>query len=192
MTLSILDKTVRRAALSEVAGLAFAAIWATRGATALHWSPEFFLPPILAISLSLAWGFLLRDPAQWQTGAMHDRKRARQMRRLRFILIFALGMTLSMMHRPDLTMTAAGLIIGASYIPVGRATSNPVQSQTGVVIIGITLIALLFPEPLHGAVAGFGTAAALWMGSLRRLQSAAEPGGQASPDFDAVVASASE
>ncbi len=158
-----------RYALTDLTGLLFAALWSMRGLTALGIVPSQGVIVTAVISLPLGWGFLRRDITQGRPERVHNHRLARQARRLRVLALFATGMVLSMLHRPDLMLVFAGLIIGASYLPLGRAMDEPVHVYTGIAILIVTMMSLCLNQPLHSAVAGLGTAIACWIGALWRL-----------------------
>lgn len=164
-----------RYALTDLGGLAFAAAWGMRGLAVLHW-PLWVCSALLAtITLPLAWGFLTRDLGQGRPEFVIDRILAARTRRARVILLLAAGTGLSIMHRPDLMLLVAGLVIGASYLPLGRAMKEPVHIGTGLAILLVTLVSLALPQPLHLLVAGLGTATACWLGAALRLMRSLPP-----------------
>ncbi|GBQ93515.1 hypothetical protein [Asaia krungthepensis] len=158
-----------RYALTDLTGLAFAALWGLRGLRGLGWAFPLDLTIIMVISAPLIWGFLARDLSQGRPEIIIDRALAQRVKRLRVLLLFLAGMTLSVLHRPDLMLVVFGLVIGASYIPLGRAMAEPVHGITGLAILVVTLFALMFPPPLHLILAGLGTATSLWLGAAARL-----------------------
>ncbi|WP_122050431.1 hypothetical protein [Asaia bogorensis] len=158
-----------RYALTDLTGLLFAALWSMRGLAALGIAPSHGLIITVSISLPLAWGFLRRDITHHDPEIVHDHQLARRTRRARVVLLVAAGMVLSAVHRPDLMLVVAGLVIGASYLPLGRAMHEPVHIYTGVGILFVTAASLFLNQPLHSVVAGLGTASACWVGALCRL-----------------------
>ncbi|RUT25275.1 hypothetical protein C0V97_11815 [Asaia sp. W19] len=162
-------KHLLRYAATDLTGLAFAAIWASRGLSALSVSPSYSLAAIGIISAPLAWGFLTRDLALARPEIVIDHALAKRARRARIILLFLAGTITGMLHRPNLMIIAAGMIIGGSYLPLGRAMNEPVHLATGMAIMIITLGSLPLPPPYHLAVAGLGTALSCWLGAVMRL-----------------------
>lgn len=158
-----------RYALTDLGGLAFAAIWGMRGLAALKWPLWLCITLIVAITLPLAWGFLSRDLRLGRPEIVVDHALAKRARRIRIIILFVAGMTLSMTHRQDLMLVVAGFVIGASYLPLGRAMKEPVHLLTGALILGITASSMQLTQPLHTIVAGLGTALAFWLGATLRL-----------------------
>ncbi|WP_438383060.1 hypothetical protein ABHV46_04545 [Asaia sp. BMEF1] len=158
-----------RYALTDLGGLAFAAAWGMRGLAVLHW-PLWICSALLAsITLPLAWGFLTRDLGLGRPEFVIDRVLAARTRRARVILLLAAGTGLSILHRPDLMLLVAGLVIGASYLPLGRAMGEPVHIGTGLAILFVTVLSLALPQPWHMLIAGLGTATACWLGAALRL-----------------------
>ncbi|GBR14722.1 hypothetical protein [Asaia spathodeae] len=164
-----------RYALTDLGGLAFAAAWGMRGLAVLNWPLWICGTLLAAITLPLAWGFLTRDLALGRPEFVIDRVLAARTRRARVILLMVAGTMLSILHRPDLMLLVAGLVIGASYLPLGRAMKEPVHIGTGLAILLVTLFSLALPQPWHMLVAGLGTATSCWLGAALRLMKSLPP-----------------
>ncbi|WP_194266859.1 hypothetical protein [Gluconobacter cadivus] len=158
-----------RGLLTDCAGLAFAAVWATRGAQAGK-LPTALTAALIAIpTLLLVLGFARRDLILRRPEISVDPKLTRRIKILRFVGIFAAASWTHSHHRLDLFYPVLGAIIGLSYVPLGRALQEPVHVFMGGAIVLISGLSMLLPEPHHLEVAGFGTALAIWVGSAIRL-----------------------
>ncbi|MBF0858858.1 hypothetical protein HKD24_06475 [Gluconobacter sp. LMG 31484] len=158
-----------RGLLTDCAGLAFAALWAARGAQAAT-LPIPLTAAILTVPTTLlVLGFIRRDLVLRHPEISLDPKLTRRIKILRFVGIFIAASWTHAHHRVDLFYPLLGAIIGLSYIPLGRALREPVHIVMGGAIVLISGLSMLLPEPHHLEVAGFGTAIAIWAGSAMRL-----------------------
>ncbi|GAD10158.1 hypothetical protein GFGA_1c0760 [Gluconobacter frateurii NBRC 103465] len=159
-----------KALFTDAAGLAFAAIWATRGATAAHLPKPVMVASLAVVSLLLLAGFAYRDLIQCRPEGVRDTALLRRVKIMRIVAITVMITAVRSAHHAELLYPLLGCIIGLSYIPMGRAMQEPVHIIVGGVIVGISALSFLLPEPLHLEVAGFGTALAIWVGSVLRLR----------------------
>ncbi|MBF0875438.1 hypothetical protein HKD21_01060 [Gluconobacter cerevisiae] len=158
-----------RGLLTDCAGLAFAAVWATRGAQAARFPIALTVALIAIPTILLILGFTRRDLILRRPEISVDPKLTRRIKILRFVGIFAAASWTHAHHRLDLFYPMLGAIIGLSYVPLGRALQEPVHVFMGGAIVLISGLSMLLPEPHHLEVAGFGTALAIWVGSAIRL-----------------------
>ncbi|GBR67524.1 hypothetical protein [Gluconobacter kanchanaburiensis] len=171
-----------RGLLTDCGGLAFAIVWAARGAHAGRLPISLTVALIAIPTLLLLLGFIRRDLVLRRPEISLDPKLTRRIKILRFAGIFAAVSWTQAHHRVDLFYPMLGAIIGLSYIPLGRAMKEPIHIGMGAAIIVISGLSLLLPEPGHLEVAGFGTALAIWVGSMLRLhRSSLSPGVEPSP-----------
>jgi len=161
--------------LNDAITLLFAGFWAWRGTQAAQISPEIASALILAITLILLGLFLRRDLILNRPETIHNRPLAKRTKIGRIIAIYTAVAATIHFHRPDLQLPLIGLVIGASYIPLGSAMREPVHYGIGIVIITVTLASFPLPPPYHIELAGFGTALATWTGCLLRLWHANSP-----------------
>ncbi|WP_371822775.1 MULTISPECIES: hypothetical protein [unclassified Gluconobacter] len=157
-----------KALSTDAAGLLFAVIWATRGAMAAHVSTMAI--PIAVITLALLAGFARRDLIQCRPERIWDAALLRRVKIMRIIAITVMITSVRSTHHPELLYPLLGCIIGLSYIPMGRAMHEPIHVIMGFVIVSVSALSFLLPEPLHLEVAGFGTALAIWVGAVIRLR----------------------
>jgi len=148
-------------------GLVYAGIWAWPGAAAAHVPVWPALGVIAVVDLVLLAAFLRRDLILKRPEITYDPRLSRATRIGRIIAI-AIAVNLARIeHRPDLLLPLVGVIIGVSYLPLARALREPVHQWVGVLVIGITIGSLALPH--HVAIAGLGTALAVWGGCAARL-----------------------
>ena len=159
-----------KALSTDAAGLLFAVVWAARGAMAAHVSTMAMAIPIAVITLVLLAGFARRDLIQCRPERIWDAALLRRVKIMRTIAITVMITSVRSTHHPELLYPLLGCIIGLSYIPMGRAMHEPVHVIMGFVIVSVSALSFLLPEPLHLEVAGFGTALAIWVGAVIRLR----------------------
>ncbi|WP_249197369.1 hypothetical protein [Gluconobacter wancherniae] len=158
-----------RGLFSDVFGLLFALAWATRGAQAARLPLVPVLLVIALVSLPLLVGFVHRDIILRHPEVPGDRELMRKVKIMRIVLITAASWWAHATHHMPLFLPLLGIVIGLSYLPLGKALNEPVHYVVGSVIVSVSVLSFLLQEPLHMEVAGFGTAIAIWLGCVARL-----------------------
>ncbi|AQS88986.1 hypothetical protein AA101099_2007 [Neoasaia chiangmaiensis NBRC 101099] len=164
-----------RGLLTDALGLLFAAFWALRAATALHVPLSAALFVIGPVTGALLAGFVWRDIILRRPEITVDIRLSRYTRIGRIIAFTIVGNICHIFHQQALLLPLFGLIIGISYWPLGIAMREPIHLFVGTAVVLVTLISLPFPATAHQAIAGTGTALAVWTGCALRLGRMATP-----------------